>query len=128
MRLFECFVHPNPIRIFCREQYINKTGEKLIGNSRCEIVIFRNCIAFVPGRYNYIITIVYLSISLGISSGMELPSGENGIMTSPLANSNLSQKAALTPFDFWLTRYIRPLSCQAIDAIAFLAAAIFPSG
>lgn len=102
MRIFECFVYLNPIRIFCREQYINKIGEKLIGNSRCKIVIFRNFIAFVSWRYNYIITIVYLSISLGISSGMELPSGENGIMMSPLANSNPSQKAALTPFDFWL--------------------------
>ncbi len=55
----------------------------------------------VGGKYREAITMSYLryvfSLDLGMSSGIELPSCENGIITSPVASSNSSQNAALIP-------------------------------
>ena len=53
------------------------------------------------GKYREAITMSYprfvSSINLGMSLGMEFPSGEKGMITSPVACSNASQKAAFMP-------------------------------
>ncbi len=44
---------------------------------------------------------IIFSINLGISLGMELPSGENARFTSPIACSNASPEGALIPEVVW---------------------------
>ena len=57
------------------------------------------------GKHREAITMLYpryiFSIDLGMRSGIEFPCGENGMITSPVACSNASQKAAFIPEVVW---------------------------